>query len=288
MALKQKVINYSLKNCPTPSTDTYMKSLIDKTESFIRRLRWKTIFFKKAVEEKRKKQKQQPNDGIAADDSIEESQPDNTHFGFNSPRAPPEVEELKGFEHDLWNLVDSVEFSDIKSKFQKEIQKDVKNICKSKKMLVPADKTSNLYEVDPSKYETLLRNNITSHYKHADANMEAEVNLEARKLAEALDIADRVEVMSKSNAFITLKDHKPNFQSDTKCRLINPAKSEMGKVSSQMLKEINENVRLATGLKQWRSTQDSLSWFKSIEGKSEYEFVQLDIIDFYPSITKNY
>ena len=78
--------------------------------------------------------------------------------------------------------------------------------------------------------------------------------------------------MSRNNAFITLKDHKPNFHTDTKCRLINPAKSEMGKVSSNMLKEINEPVRLETGLKQWRSTQEALLWFQDIEDKDSYMY----------------
>ena len=126
-------------------------------------------------------------------------------------------------------------------------------------MLVPADKTSNLYEVEPEKYETLLRNNITVNYRHAEKNMADDINREARKLAVSLDIADRVEIMSKNNAFILLKDHKSNFNTDTKCRLINPAKPEMGKVSSQMLKDINKTVRMSTGLKQWRSTQVNLS-----------------------------
>ena len=66
-----------------------------------------------------------------------------------------------------------------------------KNICKSDKMLVPADKTSNLYELEPSKYETLLVNNITTHYKKTNDKMEADVNLEAGKLALALEIDDR-------------------------------------------------------------------------------------------------
>ena len=53
-----------------------------------------------------------------------------------------------------------------------------------------------------------------------------------------------------------------------------------------MLKEINECVREKTGLKQWRSTKDALDWFKSIENKRNQEFVQMDIVDFYPSISK--
>ena len=47
-----------------------------------------------------------------------------------------------------------------------------------------------------------------------------------------------------------------------------------------MLKEINEQVRRETGLKQWRSTQEALLWFQEIEDKDSYEFTQLDIILF--------
>ena len=38
-------------------------------------------------------------------------------------------------------------------------------------------------------------------------------------------------VMAKREASITLKDHKENFKNSLPCRLINPAKSEMGLVS---------------------------------------------------------
>ena len=89
---------------------------------------------------------------------------------------------------------------------------------------MPADKTRNYYEVEPEKYETMLHNNITDNYKKCEQNETKNINREARDLARKLEIADRVEVMSQNNAFITVKDHKPNFQTNTKCRLINPAK----------------------------------------------------------------
>ena len=44
-------------------------------------------------------------------------------------------------------------------------------------------------------------------------------------------ISNRIDIMSKPNAFVTLKDHKENFPAKMKCRLINPAKSNLGKVS---------------------------------------------------------
>ena len=36
---------YSLKNIPTLSRHNYLKSLIDKVESFLRRIRWKAYFY---------------------------------------------------------------------------------------------------------------------------------------------------------------------------------------------------------------------------------------------------
>ena len=42
---------------------------------------------------------------------------------------------------------------------------------------------------------------------------------------------------------INHKDHKPNFQKNTKCRLINPAKPQLGIASSQILQKINGSVR---------------------------------------------
>ena len=63
-----------------------------------------------------------------------------------------------------------------------------------------------------------------------------------------MKIEDRVEVMAQTKAFITLKDHKPNFETDTKCRLINPAKTNMGKISAQILQDTNAEIRRETGL----------------------------------------
>ena len=52
-----------------------------------------------------------------------------------------------------------------------------------------------------------------------------------RFIAERYNIAERVDCFAKSNVFVTLKDHKENFQWNLNGRLINPAKSEIDKVS---------------------------------------------------------
>ena len=85
-------------------------------------------------------------------------------------------------------------------------------------------------------------------------------------------------------AFITLKDHKENFVHKPSCRLLNPTKPEIGKVSKQILERIIHIVRQKSGLKQWKNTDSVLNWFRNIEDKSEKAFIIFDIVNFYPSI----
>ena len=65
---------------------------------------------------------------------------------------------------------------------------------------------------------------------------------EANEIAKRLNLDDRVNTTAKREAFITLKDHKPNFANNPTCRLINPAKSEIGKISKQILDRINTTI----------------------------------------------
>ena len=94
------------------------------------------------------------------------------------------------------------------------------------------------------------------------------------------------ELIAKSNAFVSLKDHKPNFSSNPKCRLINPAKSEMGKISKYFLEQLNSKVRDLSLVNQWQETSTVINWFKNIKNKKTCIFMQFDIEEFYPSISK--
>ena len=56
----------------------------------------------------------------------------------------------------------------------------------------------------------------------------------------------------------TIKDHKDSFPGRVDCRLINPSKSEMGKVSKSILESIIKDVKGKTGLNQWKNTYEAL------------------------------
>ena len=68
-----------------------------------------------------------------------------------------------------------------------------------------------------------------------------------------MDIEDRVFKMERRQAVVTLKDHKDNFLNRPETRLINPTKSELGKVAKRKLANVLNTVRAKSGLTQWKS-----------------------------------
>ena len=110
--------------------------------------------------------------------------------------------------------------------------------------------------------------------------------LEAKAITERLGISDRVEPMPHQDAYLTIKDHKDGFPDEVKCRLINPAKSNIGRISKRILQNTNAQLRQVHRLNRWRSTGEVLEWFKQLQHKDELFFLVLDICDFYPSISK--
>ena len=57
------------------------------------------------------------------------------------------------------------------------------------------------------------------------------MNLKAKGIAAGIALDGRAECMAKAPAYITLKDLKDNFRSAHLCHLINPCKSEIGKIN---------------------------------------------------------
>ena len=131
-----------------------------------------------------------------------------------------------------------------------------------------------------------MNDTITKDYKQTTRDVISDIDLENREIAGRLDIIDRMEQLSENCGYISIKDHKEDFRTNPKCRLINPAKNDMGKVSKQILQKINNEIRSKLDLNQWHSTQTVLDWFGMIKRKTVKRFFQLDIVDFYPSISE--
>ena len=250
---------------PVASKASYIKKLLEKTESMIRRMRWKALFFEKP----------------------ELKGEDYETYGFKSPKAPPQMPLLNQFEKDVYNLVSNVQFDKHRSNFQKKLSGDVREIKQSQNVLVSADKTTNLYSMTPEQYGRLVTESITKSYKKVGDDIKHEIDVEGSKISASLQLADRMEVMADRKSFITLKDHKPDFANKPTCRLINPAKSEVGVISQQILAEVNSRVRNRTGLQQWKNSNAVIDWFNELPHKANLKFMKFDIVEFYPSISED-
>ena len=214
----------------------------------MQRIRWRVFFFFK--DKCHKKQQQQ-----------------RETYGFKTPNNAPQSQLLINFENDLTHLISNLEFRKVNSQFQNTLRQDVKKINKSHNVFVAADKTANVYEVTTKHYKTLLTSNVTSHYEKTQEETEHSVNKQARIITSVLGISDRVEPIAHKEAYITLKDHKEGFPNNIKCRLINPAKSNVGAIGKQLLQKINDEIRQKLELNQWRDTQQVVDWFSELKNK---------------------
>ena len=254
--------DHSTKDIPLPSERDYKRTLIEKTEHLCRRMRWKAFFYFNP----------------SADRSQKET------FGFPSTNSPPQIQAMQDFEKRLLHVIQKIKFPTVNCKFQHKLYSDIReNIMKSDKLLVPADKTSNFYKMDTQSYNDLLQKNITTTYKKVTPDTADSIELKANDIAKKLQIESRINTTAKREAFITPKDHKPNFANNPTCRLINPAKSEIGQFSKQLLDRINTALVSKLELNQWKNTKAVLAWFTSIQHEELHSFIAFHVVEFYPS-----
>ena len=263
--MDQVNFEFSTKNIPIPSEKDFIVELIKSVEKFVKNLKWRAFHYQNPRSNNQRKET----------------------FGFNTTSPPPRVPEIDELQEMLYDLVVDIKFKKHSNEFQTKLKNNIRNIANENKMFIAADKTSNFYKVPRDKHEELLKKQINKDYKKSDQTTIKNITKKDKEIAANLDIDDRIYTTSHRQAFITLKDHKPNFQNVQTCRLINPTKSEIGKVSKKILDKINSIVRDKSKVNQWKNTGAVIDWFRNITDKKRLKFVQFDICDFYASISED-
>ena len=187
-------LGYSTKNIPTAQSREYSKRLLEKTESFLRRVIWKAYHFLKPATK---------------------NHPANRDtFGFHTTTSPPPIKELDQFENKMLTIIQNIEFKKVDNAFQKDLAQDLTKIKNDDKLLIAADKTTNFYRLDTPAYNKLLDNAITKVYKKAPPNTARKIFSEQKKIAQQLGLDNRTGSLANKDSFITLNDHKPNFDNN--------------------------------------------------------------------------
>ena len=130
----------------------------------------------------------------------------------------------------MLELIKSVKFKKVKNKFLDQLHKDISTIKKSKIVFIFADKTWNIFEIDKSTikkskivlifadktwnvfvldkntHSKLLTNNISKTCKKRSVIY---TTISIKKL-NLLQVIMEFQCFAKSNAFVSLKNYKPN------------------------------------------------------------------------------
>ena len=186
-------------------------------------------------------------------------------YGFKTTKHSPHIKEMDKFEAEMIGMVKEIKFRKMRNNIQQKMYEDMRRFKESENIFVKSDKSGNLYEIEKEKYKQMMFKEMVKNYKKAPSDLEKELNNEAKMLAHRLGIVDRVEKYNTKNCFITIKDHKSDFKIHPECRLINPAKTQIGRISKIIVQEICDSLRLALNINQWRSTKDCIKWFEEYE-----------------------
>ena len=208
-------------------------------------------------------------------------------FNFKSNAKPPKNKELVAFKKDLVDIAKNIEFENRPNNFQRRLSVEKNNIINNSNIIVSADKTNNHYEMSPNDYSDLLAKNVNKEYKLQTSRNIRKMNTAHKAIVSSYELEDRVFQTSYRESFITLKDHKPDFSNKPKCRLLNPTKPEVGRISHIVLEKIVNIVRQKTKLSQWKNVYACIEWFKLLKNKNNSNFIVYDIVNFYPSISED-
>ena len=132
-----------------------------------------------------------------------------------------------------------------------------------------------------------LEKTLRKHTKKTGTVKVKSTNCEAKKIFRKLSIDDRLKKMQENEAFITIKDHEEGFSHHVSCRLLNPSKINIGKISKVLLDQIMSAVLSSTKIDQWKTTSSVIKLLEKITHEQISSLICFDADHFYPFISSN-
>ena len=110
-----------------------------------------------------------------------------------------------------------------------------------------------------------MHKNVTKTYQKCNANKSNSINFKAKQIASKLKIDDRVQKLDENEAYLTIKDHKEGFTDKISSRLVNPSKTDKGRISKQILDRVSNTILVKNKVNQWKSTYSVIEWYRYIK-----------------------
>ena len=99
----------------------------------------------------------------------------------------------------------------------------------------------------------MIQENVTKTYKKCNTNKSISINFKAKQIASKLKID------------VIIKDHKEGFPDKISGRLINSSKTDIGKISKQILDRVSNTILVKNKVNQWKSTYSVIEWYRYIK-----------------------
>ena len=103
----------------------------------------------------------------------------NQTYGLKTTNPPPQQDELKNVEENMFALAKNIQFRQVNNGFSSSINEKIKTIHDSKEVLVKADKSKTFIKYLLPNIE---KENITADYKKSRNEKVLTVNKEASKI----------------------------------------------------------------------------------------------------------
>ena len=107
-----------------------------------------------------------------------------TEYGWTFPthKNRKQDKHLERFENDLYNLIKSLIFRKVKNSLFLRMRKDLNEIKKPKRVFAFADKSLNIYKIQPELYKKLLEEQVTATLKKIKTKTVNKINNEAQNI----------------------------------------------------------------------------------------------------------
>ena len=169
---------YSMKNIPIPSRYAFKFNLIQKAESTLRTMRWTAHYFLSDKETTGK-----------------------TKYYIKSRLCPPQIDDMKAFENDVWKMSENVVYRHYTNPFLQQLKADTHKIRISSNAFIPGDKIRNYYEIEPEPCKKILTDNVTKSYRKADPSIPDNINEESQEIACKLNLEKKINTIAEEQCF---------------------------------------------------------------------------------------
>ena len=77
------------------------------------------------------------------------------------------------------------------------------------------------------------------NYKKTCSSLPKKISMETKKTTKSFNIDNKMDIMTKRQCFVTIKDHEENFRVNLKYSLLNTTKSELRELSKHILQRMS-------------------------------------------------